>query len=284
MLLESMQHENNAYLTLSYADEFLPVSASGAPTLVPKDVSDFLKRWRVKIAPTGGRIRFCLVGEYGEKRSRPHYHLIIFNHSTCLRSRTLRRPPSTRPLWAACCPVCAQIGDIWGKGDVDLGTVTDDSCAYVAQYITKKMTRPDDVRLGDRYPEFARRSLKPGIGQAALYEVASQLLRYNLVPPGGDVPSVLMSGRKMMPIGRYMRQQLRMMVGLDAKAPQSTLDQMAAEVRAVWDGVNADAPEASGALKVLMVKDRLVIAGNQQVLNAESRRNLRRRSNEESPF
>lgn len=110
-------------------------------------------------------------------------------------------------------------------GDVDLGEVNTESAQYVAQYTTKKMTAKEDSRLLGRHPEFARMSLKPGIGADFMPDVASSLLEFNLVEKQGDVPSSLRHGSRIMPLGRYLRRQLRKQVGMDEKAPQSTLDQ-----------------------------------------------------------
>lgn len=92
------------------------------------------------------------------------------------------------------------------------------------------MTKKDDPRLQGRHPEFARMSLRPGIGQTALHEIASTLMQFNLEDTEADVPSCLRHGSRLLPLGRYLRMQLRKMVGKNEKAPQATLDKMASEV------------------------------------------------------
>jgi len=66
-MLESLCHEDNAFITLTYDNENLPENA----TLVPKDLKDFQKRLRYH---ANIDLRFFSVGEYGEKTQRPHYH------------------------------------------------------------------------------------------------------------------------------------------------------------------------------------------------------------------
>lgn len=122
---------------------------------------------------------------------------------------------------------------MWGLGDVDLGQLEPDSCQYVAGYVTKKMTAKDDVRLGGRYPEFARMSLRPGLGHSALHEIADALMRYDLEKTQIDVPKELRHGPKKMPMGRYLSRSLRLLVGMDAAAPQEVLDQIKEELRPV---------------------------------------------------
>lgn len=111
-----------------------------------------------------------------------------------------------------CCPQCETIKHLWGKGRIELGTLTEQSAAYIAGYVTKKMTAHDDPRLEGRYPEFARMSLKPGIGASFMHEVASVLLEHGL-ENNPDVPGTLRHGKKVYPLGRYLHQKLRTYTG-----------------------------------------------------------------------
>ncbi|WP_209313267.1 MULTISPECIES: hypothetical protein [Enterobacterales] len=54
-------HETNCWLTLTYADEHLPWTEYGFPTLDRRDVTLFLKRLRKAIAPL--KIRYFGCGE-----------------------------------------------------------------------------------------------------------------------------------------------------------------------------------------------------------------------------
>lgn len=242
-MLEASLWESNCYLTLSYDDQSLPyvptrlgmsgntVQAAGAnvvPSLMPSHLQLFLKRLR-KAHPTP--IRFYAVGEYGEKSWRPHYHIALFNFHTCTRSRTLRRPYKTRPEWFDCCPVCRLVGKTWGKGDVDLGTLEPSSAQYVAGYITKKMTGANDPRLDGRYPEFARMSLRPGVGFGILDRVAAVLSENGLNSMLPDVPAVLRHGKKQMPLGRYLRRKLRVKLDREEKCPDAVLATLQAEMQ-----------------------------------------------------
>ena len=62
------------------------------------------------------------------------------------------------------------LGNVWGKGLTEIGTVTMASASYVAGYIRKKVKAKDRVRANPYNgvlldPEFARMSLKPAIGK-----------------------------------------------------------------------------------------------------------------------
>lgn len=221
-MLEAGLHADNAFVTLTYSDEALPRSRLGHPTLVTKHTQDFLKRFRKAADPI--RIRYYLVGEYGDITQRPHYHLAVFGYPTCLwgRSRYQHRE--------SCCSSCDLIRAAWGHGLVDLGTLETNSAQYIAGYVTKKMTSSDDPRILDRQPEFARMSLRPGIGADMMDEVASTLMEFNLDTSQPDVPSALRHGSRILPLGRYLRRRLRTRIGLDANAPPETLQEVDNEV------------------------------------------------------
>lgn len=236
-MLEAICHADKSFIGLSYSELFMPAldpSVGRLPgNLKPKHMQDWLKRIRAAVYPR--KLRFFGVGEYGDKSWRPHYHVILFGYPTCVRGRTLRLPGSSRPLAFMCCENCRLVQESWPYGDVDLGSVTHHSASYCAAYTVKKMTAVDDKRLvfqgSYRSPEFCRMSLRPGIGVDGLWDVASSMMQFGLDETMPDVPSGIAYGKQVRPLGRYLRGKLREMVGRDAKAPQSTLDAMAEELR-----------------------------------------------------
>lgn len=272
-MIEALSYKENAYVTLTYAEEALPKCKDGStPTLDPEEIQRFLKRLRkayetnqlnamYQASKESGdftnevetkALRFYVVGEYGEKDGRPHYHAILFNFPPCVRGRTLRLPTdrTKRPAWRECCSACQLVGAAWGNGDVDIGTVERGSAEYVCQYVTKKMTAFDDVRLrGGQHPEFARMSLRPGIGKPSLHEYASVLLEHNLdtLP---DVPAGIGVGKGEKAFGRYLRRELRSLVGKEKNAPVHTLKEMDEKMREV----RTKAFEASRPVKEVVVE------------------------------
>lgn len=224
IFLEALQHSDNCFATLTYSDENLPPGGS----LQPDDLTLFLKRLRYSIAPE--TFRYYAVGEYGTGTERPHYHVALFGFPNCRRGCTYIPRAGSR-----CCAICDIVADTWGLGNILLGSLNQQSAGYIAGYVTKKMTSPDDARLEGRHPEFARMSNRPGLGYPALHEIASELLTYDLHTSQDDVPQALRHGSKVLPLGRYLRRKLRTMVGLDEKTPDKVLDKIAEELRPMYE-------------------------------------------------
>lgn len=227
IMLEGLQWDVSAFVTLTYDEGNVPRNRDGMGTLRKRDAQLWLKRLRKSLEPA--RVRFVLVGEYGDQTWRPHYHAILFGYPVCEfgGTRHVER----------CCEPCERVKSTWGLGHIMVGSLTAKSAAYVAGYVTKKMTFASDPKLQGREPEFPLRSL--GIGRDAMWEVASELLAFpHLVKP--DVPMGLRHGSHVMPLGRYLRRKLRSYVGMEPGAPQEILDQQAAEMRPVYEAAFRD--------------------------------------------
>lgn len=216
-MLEATQHKSCAFVTLTYSDDNLPTTDDGLPTVRPKDTQDWLKRFRKAIEPD--KVRYFLVGEYGDETFRPHYHLALFGYPGCFNLTTQYRKGKL-----CCCRVCDTIDKTWGLGHVYVGHLTSESAQYVAGYTVKKMTSPSDTRLAGRHPEFARMSRRPGLGANALHDVASSILEFNLDKTQIDVPSSLRHGKKILPLGRYLQKRLRELVGKSQDVPEEILE------------------------------------------------------------
>lgn len=204
-------HEFSSFWTFTYDDEHLPPHGS----LCPRHVQLFLKRFRQRQGPDR-LCRYFFVGEYGDETFRPHYHAALFGVSEM-------EVPAVQ--------------DAWGLGHVVGGFLSWQSAAYVAGYVTKKMTSPDDPRLKGRYPEFARMSLRPGIGAVAVPGLAVEMWDRDgaaLIARECDVPASLMHGRKAMPLGRYLRRKLRAISGFETSGqPEAAAIRQVEELRAL---------------------------------------------------
>lgn len=270
-----MQNDN-AFITLTYEDSKLPVlttsTGSELPTLVPKHLQDWLKRLRAAIQPL--RIRYYAVGEYGDETFRPHYHVGLFNYPSCVLGRTRSFRNTSRPDAANCCANCQLVHSTWGYGDVLLGELEIGSSQYLAGYITKKMTRRDDPRLLERDPEFARMSLRPGIGHGFMHEAASEWLKFNLDKSQADVPSALRHGSRTMPLGRYLRRSLRQLTGKDPNAPQSEITKYENEVLPLLKAAQADPKNPSLKAQIIQHNKGATLSMKARAKIFKQRKNL----------
>lgn len=161
---ESSLYEQNCFLTLTYDEKNLPSDKS----LRKKDLQKFMKRLRRKNEHK--TIRFFACGEYGEKFSRPHYHICLFNYDFPDR-QIFKAGKKThyKHYWKKghdhSVYTSDMCGEVWQKGFHTIGELTFESAAYVARYVTKKVTgEKKDLWYEGKQPEFALMSRRPGIG------------------------------------------------------------------------------------------------------------------------
>lgn len=242
ILLEANCHGDNAFVTLTYDDDHLPIRGNRA-SLEPLHLRYWLDRFRKSVSPL--KVRYFIVGEYGDETERPHYHAAIFGFPTCAYGQS-------RNWVTRCCDQCELVRSTWGKGKVFLGTLESHSAQYVAGYVTKKLTHKNDERLQGRHPEFSRMSLKPGIGADFMHEVASSFMQFNLETSQGDVPSTLRHGHKELPLGRYLTKKLRTYVGRDEKTPELVNQKLAEELLPLRHAAKTD--KEAPSLKRQIVK------------------------------
>lgn len=253
IVLEASMYGDNAFVTLSYDDEHLPAGE----TLEPRHVQLWIKRLR----KSGATFRYYAVGEYGETTKRPHYHLALFGHPTCTRGST------TPGRSGYCCEVCSSLQKLWPHGFIHSGTITPQSAAYIAGYVTKKMTAKDDYRLNGRHPEFARMSLRPGIGAHFMDETASAILSHDL-DGMEDVPVSLRHGAVQKPLGRYLQRRLRARIGRDPGAPEAVLDRVEEELRPLRESAFNNSSS---------FKEEVIQANQGKIIQREHRYRLRRK-------
>lgn len=221
LLLESLDHAQSSFVTLTYSEEKLPVGGS----LVPEHFRDWLKRLRRRVEPK--RIRFYGVGEYGDTTERPHYHAALFGYPHCAGAS-----PGRQLMKGCDCPSCSVVRETWDYGHVMCGRLEKKSAQYIAGYVMKKMTHASDIRLRGRHPEFARMSLRPGLGVNAMHDVASEMMRWKL-EEARDVPLALRHNVSELPLGRYLRGKLRGMVNSDEKFKNEALQSLANQMQIV---------------------------------------------------
>lgn len=155
-LHEASMHSASCFITLTYDQAHMP---SGG-TLVLDHFQRFMKRLR-KDTPHQ-RIRFFHCGEYGAQLQRPHYHALLFGER--FNDRTFWSERNGIKLHRS-----QRLERLWPNGFSTVGDITFESAAYVARYITKKVTgTPANLHYQGRKPEYVTMSRRPGIGTSWL--------------------------------------------------------------------------------------------------------------------
>lgn len=163
---ESQSYKHNWFLTLTYNSESLE-KLPNPKSLHHKDFQDFMKRLR-KAFPDN-KLKFFMCGEYGTKKGRPHFHAIVFNLP--LSDLQFHKKSGDFDIFTS-----QLINNVWKRGFVYIGTVTQESAGYVARYVTKKKTgklakkhyERVDPETGEIYsitPEYAKMSTREAIGK-----------------------------------------------------------------------------------------------------------------------
>lgn len=164
---EASLYENNCFVTLTYATEWLDPNGS----LQHRDFQLFMKRLRKRYPQQ--KIRYYMCGEYGEQNQRPHFHACLFNFDFEDKI-AFKRTIEGNTLWES-----TALKQLWPYGHASLGEVNFQTAAYVARYVMKKIngqqakkhyekTDSETGEITNRKPEYTKMSLKPGIANAWL--------------------------------------------------------------------------------------------------------------------
>lgn len=146
--LESVDHQQMCWTTPTYDDKYVP------PTLSKDHLTGYIKRLRARIQPR--KLRFFASGEYGEKTTRPHYHVILWGLD--------HESPEIQEAWP--------FGETRHTRPLHTGAIH-----YVAGYTSKKIgwkygagEERVDPQTGEVYhyqTPFIQMSRRPGVGHSA---------------------------------------------------------------------------------------------------------------------
>lgn len=178
----------SSFVTLTYADESLPASGSVSRA-----------HWRQFSKGIG--CRYFGVGEYGSLSSRPHYHAILAGIPAGL--------------------ALAVCQERWRHGFVSVSEYSRERAQYIAGYVVKKWTKQRD-ELGDRLPEFAVMSRRPGFGIPGLKWLADWLVSSEgarFIARTKDVPHQVRVDGAIYPLGKTCVSYLRAEAGMPDKDP-----------------------------------------------------------------
>lgn len=153
---ESKIHDQNCFITLTYNDESLE-----SDKLIYEHFQSFMQKLRDSLrADLDGRapeIGYMAVGEYGEKRKRPHFHACLFGYRPIDSTYKYTSDRGDRVYESK------SLTDLWDKGICEFGDVSFQSASYVARYATKKLVHGKDQDHG--YQPIFKTSRKYAIGK-----------------------------------------------------------------------------------------------------------------------
>lgn len=162
-ILEDREATASWFLTLTYAEE---------PEVLPyPDVQTFFKRLRqrhVRSNPSAP-LRYFVVGEYGEKSGRPHWHALVYNLE--------------RPDWIAEC---------WPHGFVQVAEVNSARINYASRYCLKWSERDQEHGTPSAW------SKCPPLGVPGARVLAREMLRQGYEFPAP--PPYLRIGKRSYPL------------------------------------------------------------------------------------
>lgn len=141
-----------SFITLTYNNKYLPENE----TIKKQDYIVFIRELRRFIKKNENRIgiRALACGEYGTKKGRPHYHLMIFNWlPNDLKIDNSAEIKNGNKLYKS-----KILSEIWGKGRVVIGMASEQTVGYIAGYTSKKGFKK--TKGYKKKPEFETRKLK----------------------------------------------------------------------------------------------------------------------------
>lgn len=128
MTHEQQCHAQSCFLTLTYDDQNLPAFGQ----LEKRALQLFFKRLRKAIGP----FRYVACGEYGELRRRPHFHVALFGNDFRDDRVEFGIHKGERLF------ISPTLARSWPFGHHAIGSLTFESAAYIARYITKRISGP----------------------------------------------------------------------------------------------------------------------------------------------
>lgn len=171
---------SSCFITLTYAES--------PKVLVRKHVQLFLKRLRKKYP--NQNIRYFGCGEYGGKRGRPHYHLILFNYKPNDMKYFFTKKGIDYFL-------SEELRKLWNLGHILVQEATMETAKYSTLYM-QKLNDTNELKTFYGFPPFLMMSLKPGIGYQYFMNHLDNCLKTDKIYADG----------KTMPLPRYYEKKI----------------------------------------------------------------------------
>lgn len=208
------------FFTLTYDSKHLPADGE----LSTRDVQLFFKRLRRNWDKKGVKhnIRYLVAGEYGSKRGRPHYHLLMWNNPY---GATQWQPWKDKRL-------ARDVFEAWQNCQMegfDYGEAGDGAAGYVCKYITKQSVYKLQHKKAYKVEPFIHASNRHGGIGRPLIERDRQYYHSNQVVTTFDF--VDGSGTfRQVPIGSYIKSVLHPSVSRQIPARVKTAYRKMSEI------------------------------------------------------
>lgn len=247
LILEMLGHDSGAFVTLTYSEDYVPVTESGHRTLSLRDLQLFLKRLRRNLEErkkSKHPIRYYACGEYGTRGTqRPHYHIIFFGVSDL----DLDFIKSVYAAWSEPAKH-GQKGQTPQFGNITIEPLNAKTVAYTAGYNMKKLISPKKVHkvvvssaeIGSRrvtfeklvldrknsnrddngvLAEFRVMSRMPGLGSGRMFDLVA-LYKSNaafrkVLSQTGDVPGIVRCWGRTLFLDRFLKNKLRELLNIE---------------------------------------------------------------------
>lgn len=125
--LEALEHKEKCFITLTYKDD-----KKGRQQVEKREMQLFIKKLRKKIEPK--KIKYFIAGEYGEKKGRAHYHLIILGYipKDLKQHRGKGQSKRGNNMYDS-----KEIKELWGKGRISVQRFHHKEIGYLSLYLNK---------------------------------------------------------------------------------------------------------------------------------------------------
>lgn len=235
---EAQLHQDNCWLTLTYADN--PIALSR------RDIQLFFKSLR----NAGRKFRYFGCGEYGDKELRPHYHIVLFG--TMFHDMYPWEKSNGSLLYRS-----EQLEKHWPHGNSRIGWVTAETARYTAGYTFKKLSGP---AADEADPESGLRPYDRQLPDGTVFEVPKEMLFCSKRPAIG-LEWFLKYGREVYPSDKVV------MNGREYKPPKYYDKLLKEYAPHVWEQV--------AAARVAHVTDNEITDERRQAI-CEARENQRK--------
>jgi hypothetical protein len=184
LIKEGESSETALFVTLTYDTKYVPITEKGYMSLNKRHIQTYMKRLR-KLSDK--KLKYYVCGEYGSKRDRPHYHMIIFNAD----AEKVERAWSEYKAGYGFVPF----------GSIYIGEVNEASIGYTLKYMQKPGKIPKHQN-DDRVKEFSLMS--KGLGKNYITNNMQQWHKNDLL----NRMYVNIPGNKKIAMPRYYKDKI----------------------------------------------------------------------------